>query len=94
MNGLNIIDYLFLYSLLSTWVLLLMNIVLSLSGYKFFTKINKQKIDILKELTVFPSISVLIPAHNEEVVIERTVKSILSLDYPKNKIEIIVINDY
>lgn len=40
----------------------------------------------------FPNISVLLPAHNEEDVIEETINSILNSDYP-GKIEIIVIND-
>ncbi|MEM5799274.1 MAG: glycosyltransferase [Candidatus Aenigmatarchaeota archaeon] len=39
-----------------------------------------------------PPISVLLPAHNEEDVIEDTIKSILLSNY-KNDIEIIVIND-
>ncbi|MBU5688118.1 MAG: glycosyltransferase family 2 protein [Candidatus Aenigmarchaeota archaeon] len=39
-----------------------------------------------------PPVSVLLPAHNEEEVIEDTIKSILSSDY-KNDIEIVVIND-
>ena len=40
-----------------------------------------------------PRISVIIPAHNEERVIERTIRSVLNLDYPRNKLEIIVVDD-
>ena len=40
-----------------------------------------------------PFVSVLIPAFNEEEVIKETIKSVLDLDYPKDKLEIIVIND-
>lgn len=40
-----------------------------------------------------PSISVLVPAFNEELTIARTLKSIIASDYPKSKAEIIVIND-
>jgi cellulose synthase/poly-beta-1,6-N-acetylglucosamine synthase-like glycosyltransferase len=40
-----------------------------------------------------PMVSVLIPAHNEEESIEMTLKSVQALDYPKNLIEIIVIDD-
>jgi cellulose synthase/poly-beta-1,6-N-acetylglucosamine synthase-like glycosyltransferase len=46
-----------------------------------------------KRIKSFPSVSVLIPAYNEEKNIERVVKSILRVDYPKGKLEVIVIND-
>jgi 1,2-diacylglycerol 3-beta-glucosyltransferase len=39
-----------------------------------------------------PRVSILIPAHNEEMVIANTVNSLLKLDYPK--FEIIVIDDH
>ncbi len=40
-----------------------------------------------------PFISVLIPAYNEEDTLEKTIKSVLEIDYPKNLLEVIVIND-
>lgn len=41
----------------------------------------------------FPTISVIIPAHNEEAVIGEKIKNILALDYPKERLEIIVASD-
>ncbi|MAG37854.1 hypothetical protein CMI45_00505 [Candidatus Pacearchaeota archaeon] len=38
-------------------------------------------------------VSILIPAYNEEETIVKTIKSALSLNYPKEKLEIIVIDD-
>ncbi|MDI5787771.1 glycosyltransferase [Bacillus licheniformis] len=40
-----------------------------------------------------PKVSVLIPAHNEEVVIRQTLKAMVNLYYPKDRLEIIVVND-
>jgi cellulose synthase/poly-beta-1,6-N-acetylglucosamine synthase-like glycosyltransferase len=40
-----------------------------------------------------PSLTVLVPAFNEEGTISDTIKSLLNSDYPKDKLEIIVIND-
>ncbi len=39
------------------------------------------------------TVSIIIPAYNEEKSIEKTIISALSLDYPANKFEIIVIDD-
>lgn len=44
-------------------------------------------------MTEFPNVSILIPAHNEEKVIDKTVKAVLAMDYPEDKLEVIVIND-
>jgi peptidoglycan-N-acetylglucosamine deacetylase len=40
-----------------------------------------------------PTVSILIPAYNEEKSIRRTIESILASNYPKKKFEIIVIDD-
>ena len=42
---------------------------------------------------ILPTVSVLIPAYNEEDSIEETVNSVVNLDYPKDKLKIIVVND-
>jgi len=39
------------------------------------------------------TVSIIIPAYNEEKSIEKTIESALSLDYPANKMEIIVVDD-
>ncbi len=39
------------------------------------------------------TVTIIIPAYNEEESIEKTIESALALDYPKNKFEIIVVDD-
>lgn len=46
-----------------------------------------------KKLSVFPFFSAIVPAYNEEESIFSTLQSLVNLDYPKDKIEIIVVND-
>lgn len=41
----------------------------------------------------WPKITILIPAYNEEDVVEDTLKSVFSIDYPRERLEIIVVND-
>jgi cellulose synthase/poly-beta-1,6-N-acetylglucosamine synthase-like glycosyltransferase len=40
-----------------------------------------------------PRVSILIAAHNEEVCIARTIENKLALDYPREKLEVIVVSD-
>ena len=41
----------------------------------------------------YPSITIGIPAHNEKNTINGAIESLLNLNYPKNKVEIIVVDD-
>lgn len=41
-----------------------------------------------------PSLSVIIPMHNEELVAERVLNALIQSDYPKEKLEIIPIDDH
>jgi len=59
----------------------------------YSVEVKNRRFNILTDMRGFPTISVLIPAHNEEKVIYETVKSMLSFDYPKDRYEVVVIND-
>jgi len=41
----------------------------------------------------FPKVSIIIPAYNEEKIVENLLKSLMKLDYPKKKVEVIVVDD-
>lgn len=64
-------------------------------GYPVFIlilgKLFKRKNKKIKNYE--PSVTVMIVAHNEEKVIEEKLKNVLKLDYPKDKIEILVSSD-
>lgn len=90
MRDLNISECLFIFSLFSIWSLLLINIVLAMGGYIFYFKNFDKEV---KKIDEYPMVSILVPAHNEAKVIGRTVESLLLLNYPKNKMELIVIDD-
>ncbi len=44
-------------------------------------------------LTRFPLVTVIIPAFNEEKYVGKTISSVLALNYPEDKIQLIVVND-
>jgi cellulose synthase/poly-beta-1,6-N-acetylglucosamine synthase-like glycosyltransferase len=54
---------------------------------------NKQKPPATVDTTFEPTVSVLIPAFNEEKVLGRLLSRIANLTYPKEKLQVIVIND-
>ena len=51
--------------------------------------INKK----LREFKEWPTVSIAVPAWNEEKTIIKTIESLTSLDYDKDKLEILIIND-
>ncbi|MDD4075792.1 MAG: glycosyltransferase [Eubacteriales bacterium] len=87
MSGLNLVA---LMALICIWTLLLVNVTLTVAGYRYYVKTENTP---APELSAYPMVSVLIPAHNEAQVIVQTVTSILRFDYPADRYEIIVIND-
>jgi len=84
-------DCLSLFAIVAIWSLMFLNIFLTIGGFIYMIKVNKTDGHIpLKE---YPMVSVLVPAHNESLVIRKTVMALLRFDYPIEKYEIIVIND-
>ncbi|MCE8426663.1 MAG: glycosyltransferase family 2 protein [Candidatus Methanoperedens sp.] len=47
----------------------------------------------IPDLGYRPTVSVIVPAKNEEEVIQKTINAILDSDYPQDKLEVIVIDD-
>ncbi|MDD4976090.1 MAG: glycosyltransferase family 2 protein [Bacteriovorax sp.] len=76
-------------------VVLLFIIFYSYCGYPltlmFLSLLSKNK--VLKNDNYLPEVSLLIAAYNEESTIAAKIKNSLELDYPKEKIEIIVVSD-
>lgn len=50
--------------------------------------------DNKKELRILPFVSIIIPVRNEESNLPRCLESIKKVDYPKNKIEVIIVDGY
>jgi len=70
------------------------NIPIIVVGVKRFIRAGKKK---SKSLFFFdddlPSVSLVVPAKNEEKVVGRLLKALVNLNYPSSKKEIIVVND-
>ena len=48
---------------------------------------------VAKDTTAEPSVVVIVAAHNEETVIERRLANLLALDYPHDRLEVVVASD-
>ncbi len=85
---------LFFYAALSLiWLMLLYHMFLMQGGYRHFKTFGRVIPEWEKNMVNLPTVSIFIPAHNEEVVIAQTLQAMSRLHYPKDKLEIIVIND-
>ncbi|MFI5251296.1 MAG: glycosyltransferase [Bacteroidota bacterium] len=83
----------FLLAVILIWFMIAYQLVLTLAGFFQYRSSLKEKKHIDAQQFDYPKVSILIPAHNEEVVIAQTIESMLLLDYPREKLEVIVIND-
>src|SRR5258706_3450580 len=87
------IDILFITSVLLIWFMLMYQFVLTFAGYLYSRESVKERKQVDRMEIDLPAVSIMIPAHNEELVIERTLKALLGSIYPASKLEIIVLND-
>lgn len=58
----------------------------------FFDKKNIKRFNA-KMPEKLPSVSIIIPAHNAGKGVGKSIKSLLNIDYPKEKLEILVVDD-
>lgn len=82
-------DFLAVSTLVSIWFSLLASLVTLYGATCFWLKHSKKVISITP-LKRYPTITIVVPAHNEEVVIANTTKGILNLNYPASKIELLL----
>ncbi|MGN0709963.1 MAG: glycosyltransferase [Anaerovoracaceae bacterium] len=91
MTHMNAADVISIYDIAAIWSLMFINIFLSIGGFIYMERINKT--DGHVKLDEYPFVTVMVPAHNESIVIRRTVQALLAFQYPHDRYEIIVIND-
>ncbi len=82
-----IVTYIFLFASLNFEVFLLITY--------FENRKNIRKEDLLLEqpMKKYPSVTIIVPCWNEETTVGKTINSLLNLDYPKDKLKIMVVDD-
>ncbi len=87
------LSILFLIAVLLIWFMIAYQLVLTIAGFFHYLHSIREKKRVDEMTFDYPPVSILIPAHNEEIVMAATLDAMLALDYPKDKMEVIVIND-
>jgi cellulose synthase/poly-beta-1,6-N-acetylglucosamine synthase-like glycosyltransferase len=87
------VDYLFVFCVIIIWFMLGYQFILFLLGFLYGFRAQRQRRQLEQQSIELPAISLMIPAHNEGIVITQTLDAMLELDYPADRLEILVIND-
>ena len=87
------LSFLFVVAVILIWFMIAYQFALTLFGYINYLKSFREKKSVDASRFDFPSCTIMIPAHNEAKVIGKTVEAMLNLEYPKDKLTIMVIND-
>lgn len=80
-----------LYSTL--FVSLFFEVFLLITYFEVKDEIKFERDHTLKEPKLFPSVTVIVPSFNEEKTVKATVESLLELNYPKDKLTLLLIDD-
>ncbi|MCP9311957.1 glycosyltransferase family 2 protein [Liquorilactobacillus satsumensis] len=79
-------------TLISIWLSLGLSLVILTGATHFWLK-NSHVRATVTQLSQAPLISIVVPAHNEEVVISQTVQAILNMNYPQAAVELLLFAD-
>lgn len=61
--------------------------------FSFFENRKKIKNEELQELTSYPTVTIAVPCWNEEKTLAATIESLLGLEYPQEKLSIMIVDD-
>lgn len=90
----NTIDVVFLFAFFGIWATQVYWMWLSLGAYLYAQRAAEEaQVREHFRMPVWPMVSVLIPAHNEGMVIEATLRALAASDYPAGRYEILLIDD-
>lgn len=84
----NYITYFFLFISLNFEIFLL---ITYFENRKEIKKEKKAQFNV--KLKKYPSVTIIVPCWNEQNTVSKTIHSLLNLDYPKDKLKIMVVDD-
>lgn len=88
------IDGLFVAAVTLIWFMLGYQCLLFFMGHQYYRRmrLQKAKLPVVADAGL-PAVTIMVPCHNEERVIAHTIRALQALEYPHDKLEILIIND-
>ena len=81
-----VFNVIFLIAVTVIWFMIGYQALLFFMGYRYYSRIRRSGPFMPKVRdSDLPGVSVLVPCHNEELVIEDTIKALLALHYPAER---------
>lgn len=83
-----------IFALISIWLSILMTLVVLFGAtHAIIKQLRVNRGNAITALPAYPKVTIIVPAHNEAIVIQDTVLALLNLNYPKEAMEIRVVAD-
>ena len=79
-------------ALISIWLSLAWGLVILFSAVHFWFK-HVIFVSIRIHFLIIQKVTIVVPAHNEDVVIAQTAKAILDMNYPHDRVELLLFAD-
>lgn len=89
----NLGDAMLVTALWGIWTMLAYWVFLSVGASRYYFSSSEEAVRLAQWEGHLPFVSVMVPAHNEALVIERTVRALCGQNYPVDRYEVIVVND-
>jgi cellulose synthase/poly-beta-1,6-N-acetylglucosamine synthase-like glycosyltransferase len=88
------IDGLFVAAVTLIWFMLAYQCLLFFLGHRYYRQMRhaRGKGPLVPD-SGLPGVSIVVPCHNEERVIAHTIRALQALEYPAEKLEILIVND-
>ena len=77
----------------SLFVSLFFEVFLLITYLEVREELNLEENYLGKDIQKFPTVTIIVPCFNEERTVANTIRSLLNLDYPKEKLSIIAVDD-
>lgn len=87
-----VIKVVLMLTLVTIWIGLLTSLINLFGAAKFWLKHANVRAHVTP-LPTYPTVTIVVPAHNEELVIAQTTQAILNLNYPPAQVEVLLYAD-
>jgi cellulose synthase/poly-beta-1,6-N-acetylglucosamine synthase-like glycosyltransferase len=77
----------------SLFVSLFFEVFLLITYLEVRGELQEEKDRLARGVSFFPTVSIVVPSYNEERTVAATVKSLLKLNYPKDKLSLVLVDD-